>query len=198
MTNKTSVTKNGIILILEGVWGSGKTTLAKNLIKEYGAIFIEEPNHIKFKFENENITKITKWYFVAHEKNIKTGKIIATTKKIVIIERSPLSSIIFSELVLKKDAKVALKRFEKNLKNINEQIDQRVNIAYLAIRDLKITLKEIEKNKYLKKFVDKTLIKNLDTLLLEHLEKLEQKKLINLIKYANPNNLKNILDNFYV
>lgn len=76
--------------ILEGLWGIGKTTLAKKLIKDYGYTFLEEPvlDNDKLNYSEEQLDQM---YFNAHMLNIDKSLQIDN----VVIERSIISNLSF-------------------------------------------------------------------------------------------------------
>src|SRR3990167_9502410 len=88
--------KHGKIIFIEGIWGSGKTTLIKVLKKiAAGKVkLLKEPSHLLF-LKNGSQEKITNWYINAHYKNIRKAVGLIKTNDIVLVERSPLSSIAF-------------------------------------------------------------------------------------------------------
>lgn len=75
------------LIIIEGQWGAGKTTLAKYLAKKYSLVFIKEPR-------NQNLTdesRISTWYLNQHIKRQIQARTIDSSKKII-MERSIISN----------------------------------------------------------------------------------------------------------
>nr|MCU0680409.1 deoxynucleoside kinase [Planctomycetota bacterium] len=58
-------------IILEGFWGSGKTTLANILKREEKFLFIKEPNH---STEKKGSINIDNWYIKKHQLKINKQK----------------------------------------------------------------------------------------------------------------------------
>ncbi|MFH0999509.1 MAG: deoxynucleoside kinase [Bacteroidota bacterium] len=75
------------LIIIEGLWGSGKTTFANYLANKYSLIFIKEPIHRNL-FKERGISN---WYFHQHiNRQIQARNI--NSKKKVIMERSIISN----------------------------------------------------------------------------------------------------------
>ncbi len=81
------------ILIVEGFWGVGKTTLVNAIrnLSPWPALFIKEPQHLKGKLKSD----IEAWYRKQHDRNWKYAVEQIKSKGPVILERSILSSIAF-------------------------------------------------------------------------------------------------------
>lgn len=78
------------LIIVEGLWRSGKTTFANYLASKYSFIFIREPKHRNLVDEKE----ISDWYFNQHiNRQIKARSI--NSKKKVIMERSIISNVAY-------------------------------------------------------------------------------------------------------
>ncbi len=187
------IKKKAVIIILEGVWGSGKTTLAKELQKKYGAILIKEPHHIRAGIKTKNKNLITEWYLRAHEQNIRKGINLALQGHNVVVERSVLSSIAFAKLFLKKNIRLPLFHFEKFLRNIQDS-NTKLYFAYLYRPDIKTNLDHMRHNPHLKGLADANSIKRLDSYMLDRLCIMKRKKLINLIILPTAEDFSGILN----
>ena len=99
MKTKEKFFKNstGKIIILEGLWNTGKTTLCEYLKKFYGLRFIEEPNHIKAEIKMKTREDITNWYFKEHLRNLKKAFKLADKGRNITVERSPISTLAFAK-----------------------------------------------------------------------------------------------------
>lgn len=170
--------KIGKIIIVEGIWGVGKTTLIKNAIKKLSAVFISEPNHLTAKLHLKTANSITKWYLKAHSNNLRKAAAIAYSGKNVFIERSPLASVAFSKVFLKKDKNEEMVWFENYLKKINNNVD--IYLIYLKPRKIKITAAVLREIPYLKKYGKINLLKSLDDRLRLIIKKIEKKNLISI------------------
>ncbi len=83
--------KQPSILIVEGLWGSGKSTLISRLRNRYSVLFVPEPN-----YQTSGIKKnITEWYRKQHKQRMKLAMKYAQYGERVIMERSILSSAAF-------------------------------------------------------------------------------------------------------
>jgi len=80
------------LIIVEGFWRTGKTTLIKELIKQEQFNLINEPNHL---IEAPNINNPYEWYFKKHVERHLLARQLMKKKQKVIMERSILSSIAF-------------------------------------------------------------------------------------------------------
>ena len=179
---------------MEGVWGSGKTNLAKMFCKKYDAILVNEPNHIKAGINNKNRAAVTNWYLRAHERNLKNGIKMLQKGKRVVIERSMLSSIIFSRIVLKQqNTGILFRRFEKHLKTARNSMLRPIHFIYLDIRDLKVVINKMRKNHHLEKFADPKFVKRFDQFLLKYLKILNKRKLIKFVRRSEINKFSKIL-----
>lgn len=174
------IKKKTVVIILEGVWGSGKTTLAKELQKKYSMTLIKEPHHVKAGVKTKNKNLITEWYIHMHAQNIRKAVNLALRGRNVVVERSILSSIAFAKLFLKKNVKPLLLSFERLLKNLQNS-DTKLYFVYLHRSNIMANLEHMGRNPYLKELADASFIKRLDRCLLNHLRIMKKKKLINLI-----------------
>lgn len=80
------------LIIVEGFWRMGKTTLIKELIKQEKFSLINEPHHL---IEAPNINNPHQWYFKKHLERQKLARQLMKNSKKVIMERSVLSNIAF-------------------------------------------------------------------------------------------------------
>lgn len=79
------------ILLIEGLWGTGKSTLISRIRSRYPVLFIPEPN-----FQTSRIKKnISEWYKVQHQNRLKTALKYTQNGEQVIMERSILSNAAF-------------------------------------------------------------------------------------------------------
>lgn len=149
--------QHGKIIFIEGVWGSGKTTLIKVLKNSAGKIkFLKEPNHLSF-LKNASPEKITNWYMDAHYKNIHKAVGLANNNDVVLVERSPLSSIAFMEAYLnKKPQKInkEIKRLEKELVRISNLNSNKATFLYLN-KNTASALARLNSKPYLKQLASK-------------------------------------------
>jgi thymidylate kinase len=82
---------NNLILV-EGLWKSGKTRLINQLAKELKLLKISEPNHLPKKIR----TNISKWYYSQHKKRTSNAvNLIRNFKKRIIMERSLVSNFAY-------------------------------------------------------------------------------------------------------
>lgn len=79
------------IVIIEGFWGVGKSTLITTIRQSYPVLFIPEPNYISAGIK----TGISEWYRDQHNKRMELAKKYIGYGENVILERSILSSIAF-------------------------------------------------------------------------------------------------------
>ncbi len=182
---KNKAKKRVTLIILEGVWGSGKTTLARALKIKYHAHIIKEPHHVRAGVRLGSPDSLTDWYIHTHEENLKKGAALALRDNVVVIERSALSSIVFAKVFLKKNSRKALSDFEKSVKRLRvEGVD--VCVAYLHPANAKSMLVRMKRSIYLKKFAEIECVKKLDMCLLEELRTLKKKKILRLMFRPKP------------
>jgi thymidylate kinase/ADP-ribose pyrophosphatase YjhB (NUDIX family) len=100
------------IIIIEGFWRIGKTTIANYLARRYGYALIGEPNHLNFKIKNG----ISKWYYKKHKERHQKAIKQRNDGKLVVMDRSILSNIAFTYAKTNK----LPSEFKKQLKNIKK------------------------------------------------------------------------------
>lgn len=82
------------IVVLEGFWGAGKSTVAHYLRNATGGIIVPEPSVPRRR--NMRSAAIAAWFVAAHERGRqKIGHIVKRNRRLVIGERSILSSAAF-------------------------------------------------------------------------------------------------------
>lgn len=181
------------LVVLEGVWGSGKTTLANALKTKYRVHLIKEPHHIKAGIKTENKKLITEWYERAHKENIEKGARMALSGRGVVLERSVLSSIGFKKILSRKKIGASSSEFKKSLENIRDSgID--VCFGYLRGTDMKRIISHMKRSVYMKRYADAERIQKLDIYLLEQLQILKKKKIIRLLIQPKIRDFSKILD----
>ena len=178
--------KHGKIIFIEGIWGSGKTTLIKVLKKKAaGKVkLLKEPSHLLF-LKNGSPEKITNWYINAHYKNIRKAVGLIKTNDIVLVERSPLSSIAFMGAYLNKNNSYLnkeIRRLEKELVRISNT--NKTTFLYLR-KNTARALSQLNSKPYLKQLASKRLLSILSQNMERNLLKLKKKSVINLhiLKY---------------
>src|SRR3989344_945356 len=87
-----------ITLIIEGLWGSGKSTLISNIRQSCPVLFIPEPN---YKISGVR-SSISRWYRSQHKDRILLAKKYTELGENVVMERSILSSVAFYYAQYKK------------------------------------------------------------------------------------------------
>ncbi len=100
---KFSKDSKGKIIILEGLWNTGKTTLCEYLQKFHDFSFVKEPNHVKAKIRAKTRRDITSWYFKKHFQNLEKAFRLTQKGENVVIERSPISAIAFAKTFFSKN-----------------------------------------------------------------------------------------------
>lgn len=133
-------------IIIEGFWNIGKTSLAKELVKEFGYKIIHEPNHVE-----ESITcEIEEWYIVQHQKNLK--EFFSHSQQKTILERSILSSAAF--LYATNKFSPVVRKIVSNF--INSYKGFRPFIIFLYAQDNKIKLvSKLVKDRKVRDFLTK-------------------------------------------
>lgn len=79
-------------LIIEGLWALGKTSACEYLEKEYGFVFLREPDHKKQNLETET-KNMDIWYYDEHARQL--NRILETKATNVVAERSLASTLAF-------------------------------------------------------------------------------------------------------
>lgn len=79
------------IIIIEGIWAVGKSTVISNIRSKYPVLFIPEPNHIKSGVRSD----ITEWYKKQHEERMDLAKTYCGYGENTVMERSIISSAAF-------------------------------------------------------------------------------------------------------
>ena len=150
------VKKKGRVIIVEGVWGAGKSTLIKSLAKKLKAVVIAEPDH-----RGRGLTgpkAITRWYLAAHHRNASRALGQARRGRVAVVERSALASAAYSALRLGGDA--CRSDVEKLRRQIASARKDRIDfsVLYLKPRDLAGTVARMKRTPCLRQFADKKLI----------------------------------------
>lgn len=103
-------------IIIEGPWGSGKTRLAKRILRHFPrSVFFAEPDHKKLRRPPSNDQE---WYYKSYLRREKyTGK-RQNTNKMVLMERSIFSLYAYKYAVLQKKTLIP-KKIKTKLKPID-------------------------------------------------------------------------------
>lgn len=182
------------LILIEGFWNIGKTTLVNCVKKISKLVYIKEPDHLK-----DNVQKnISEWYEKRHKERIKVAAKNIEEGKKVIMERSLISNISYQYAMSGK----ILPRYISELKKIGTIDDVGIiflygsrNFIIKQSRDIKDTetrnliLKKEFYNRYLE-FYQKILPKYIKT-------NLKIVKIIKVDKINGFKTLKNILNLFY-
>lgn len=88
---KFSQIKIPVIIVMEGFWGTGKSTMIAKARQSYPLLFIPEPNYISSKIKSG----ISKWYRHEHNKRMRLAEKYIQYGRSAILERSILSSAAF-------------------------------------------------------------------------------------------------------
>lgn len=86
----------GKIIVVEGIWHSGKTTFAKQLALSLGAYFFPEPDHLKNEVE---INDIELWYFKKFLKLEKKAFELKSSGFIVVLDRCRISVLAYLKAI---------------------------------------------------------------------------------------------------
>lgn len=177
--------EQGKITIVEGLWGTGKTTFCKFLEKYYNFYFIQEPNHIKASLIKKSKIFITNWYFKEHLKNLILGFKVAGNKKNVVIERSPVSNIAFAKTCFEnpsfyKNKFIVLQKLLLEMKNNGKTCPI---FLFLTPKNIKLLSQYLcsSQNKNIQIYSDENLLKKCDRNILLFLQQLNKKNLIELV-----------------
>src|SRR3989344_3720427 len=113
---------NQKIIFVEGLWKSGKSTFIQKLKCKYQLKNINEPSHL----DDPTLTtpkEISAWYLKEHYKNIDKAIDILKTDDAVIIERSPLASLVFINTYQTEffENKKLLEEFKERLRFLKEK-----------------------------------------------------------------------------
>lgn len=79
------------IIVFEGIWGVGKSTIISHLRDTYPVLFIPEPHHIRLGIKS----KITEWYKNEHLRRMDLARKYCDFGENVIMERSIIASVSF-------------------------------------------------------------------------------------------------------
>lgn len=84
------------LILIEGFWQIGKSTLAQYLAELFPCVVVEEPNHLLGARHLNNRDAIEKWYQEEHHKRLLAVKKLLQKGKRVLMIRSSLSSRAFN------------------------------------------------------------------------------------------------------
>jgi bis(5'-nucleosidyl)-tetraphosphatase len=79
------------IIVIEGFWGAGKSTLITSIRRKFPVLFIPEPNFLSAGIKSN----ISQWYKLQHKKRMDLAKTYIEYGEDTILERSILSSAAF-------------------------------------------------------------------------------------------------------
>lgn len=180
-TDRNSFKKiKGKIIILEGLWGVGKTTLCQYFQKYFDFCFFQEPNHIKAGLKTKDRKYITNWYFKEHLKNLKRAFELASKKKNVVIERSPISSLAFAKAFFNEDL-FTNKSFSE-IESLSRKYKNQPYLVILKDSDFLSLAKRLSKNKQMAIYSDIDFLRKFQKYLLIFANLLEKHKCFNIIK----------------
>jgi thymidylate kinase len=86
----------GKIIVVEGIWHSGKTTFAKQLAFSLGAYYFPEPDHLK---NDEEIHDIEFWYFKKFIDLEKKAVELKSSGFIVVLDRCRISVLAYLKAI---------------------------------------------------------------------------------------------------
>jgi len=136
------------LIIIEGFWRIGKSTLIKELTKKEQFILINEPNHL---IGVSNVKDPHQWYFKKHLERQSLARELMKNGKKVIMERSILSNIAFEYA---EQGKIT-KESEKIIKNLQELKQFPVIFLYAGKQFVKNTIQKL-KDDFVKNSIVKT------------------------------------------
>jgi thymidylate kinase len=195
----------GKIIILEGLWGTGKTIICQYLQRFYNFSYIQEPNHIKSKIKAKDWMVITKWYFKEHLKNLKQAFELRNKGKNAVIERSPISSIAFAKAFFPENLflkwEINLNKEVNKVENFLKKINSKPYLIFLKQTDFSFLAKILSKNKQMIIYSDLEFLKRFEKYLLFFINLFEKKNYFNVVilksnKYFKKN-LKILPQKFY-
>ena len=136
------------LIIVEGFWRIGKTTLIKELTKQGKFSLINEPHHL---IEAPNVNDPHQWYFKKHLERQKLARQLIKNGKKVIMERSILSNVAFDYAqrgkITKKDKNI--------LKNLPELKQFPIIFLYAKKQFIENAIQQLKDD-----FVKDALVKN--------------------------------------
>ena len=150
----------GKIIIVEGVWGAGKTTRIKELASKLHAVSIPEPDHRGCGLRGS--MAMTHWYLDAHRRNVNRALGYAQKGRVVLIERSVLTSAAYSVLILNNGGCQA--DVDELKRQIQSARKKRIvfKIMYLKTRDIPGTVAHMRQVRCLRQFADEKLLAAFD------------------------------------
>lgn len=160
------------ITFIEGIWGAGKTTYALSESLRSKCLYIEEPSHVLQMFSNRS--EITAWYLDAHYKDLEKATSIAITGSHVLIERSPLSAIVFKRIYINsQEFEDDMNNFRLVLKNISKK-DLNITMRVLLCADIKEAVKNMKLNHHLSDLSEEKLVRDFQDLFVQCANNLAQ------------------------
>lgn len=127
------------LIIIEGFWRMGKTTLIKELLKREKFSLINEPHHL---IEAPNVNNPHQWYFKKHLERQKLARQLMKNSKKVIMERSVLSNIAFDYAQRGK----IIEENESILKNLPELKQFPIIFLYAEKQFIKNAIQKLKDN----------------------------------------------------
>ncbi|MGB9743282.1 MAG: hypothetical protein ACPLW9_01010 [Minisyncoccales bacterium] len=134
------------IIIVEGFWQIGKTTLINYLAKKFNYTVIVEPDHIVSGIKKN----ISKWYRKKHGERYKEAIAQLNRGKRIVMERSIISSIAFNYA---KTRKLPL-GFRKDLEDIQKLKNSLIIFLYTNRKFITKSVLTLKDNSVKKQILD--------------------------------------------
>jgi len=176
----------GKLFIIEGLWRTKKTTLCLYLKKKYGFAYIPEPNHVKAGVKGSG-KELNYWYRKRHLENFKAGAKKAIKGLNVVVERGPLSALVFEEVYSKNSQ---TKRFWRNVKNLFLENKSLIPyLIYIRPQNIKTISSLMNKKQHIWKYSNPGLLEIFDKRLQYYINQLRTNNLIHLAQFKSNKDL---------
>lgn len=142
------MTINKPIIIVEGVWGVGKTRFIHGLLSEHDYVWLKEPDHIIEKFQAKHSEDLFIWYFNRHVENLDIAQKNLEVGKYTVIERTIISSFAFASQILNWNGG----RIQPYFQCARELNFANVHVVYIPITNMSRCLDHMMINPAISKF----------------------------------------------
>ncbi|MDP3948052.1 MAG: AAA family ATPase [bacterium] len=145
-----SIIKKGTVFIIEGLWGTGKTTYARRLAAQKRALVIREPHHLRARRGGLAPRVLTEWYLRQHLRNLHRAVHAAIRGRNAVIERSPLSSVAFARAYL--DMRIPLRPIISEFLAARRELGRKIVVVHLQPHTLAAVLRQLNRKRGVREF----------------------------------------------
>lgn len=186
--NNFNKDNNSKLVLIDGVWGIGKTPICNDLSEKFNFLFIEEPNHFEDQI-NKDFGDLHCWYYSRHLENLFKGLYKAEEGFNVVVERSPLFSLLFKEVIQNREVS------DKEYKILHSILSLYKNIYFVYLPPFSIE-KSLDKGmsfKHLEEILNLNNVAKLDKKIKQYIIDLNKRGLVKSVIFSDEDRSKSII-----